>query len=215
MPGDKDEGTPKVLKEGEVAISEKDWKAIKAKASDMGKFKKRAEELEGDLTDVQDEIKELKEAQKPKEGEPDITSAVEKAVGEVRRDLEKAHKKDMAEQEQRLSVIGAAQLALTEAGAKAIYLGSIDLRDVTDPETAKERVQAFLTENPEVIGRQEEPEHKVPPVTTGPTSGPPPPGGKPDEGPQTSAERDGVLRKQFASDGFAVSRSSGQFKPSG
>lgn len=217
MPGDKDEGTPKALKEGEVGISEKDLASLKKAKADMQTYKRELGETKGDLDDLQEEVTALKEAQKAKEGEgsTDITAAVEKAVADAHREAEKAHKKEWIAHEQKLTVQWAAQLALVNAGAKELYLGSIDLKDVTDPETAKERVQAFLTENPEVVGKQKERDPKVPPVTTGPTSGPAPPGGKPEEGPKTAGEREGILRKQFAEDGFAVSRSTGQVKAPG
>ena len=178
MPGDKGDATPKALKEGEIAVSEDEFKKLKAKARDMDRYKKDAGDLREDLEGVQEEVTALKEAQKPKEGEgtADVTTAVEKAVGEVKRDLEKAHAKALGTQEQKLTVEHAAQLALAEAGVKPVLWPSVDLKDVTDSETAKERVKAFVEANPETVVKKEaQPEPGTPPVNTGPAAGGHPP----------------------------------------
>ena len=213
-----EEKEPQTLKEGEIGVKKEDWDRIEAKAKDMDKYKAETKTLKGDLDDLQEKIEKLEKAQakaKPKEGEPDTKAAVELAVGEARRELEKAHGKALEKQEQQLKVSFAAQLALTEGGAKSLYLGSIDLSDVTDPETARERVEAFIKDNPEIVAKEKEPEPKGPPAVTGPTTGPPAPGAKAEEGPKTPGEREAVLREHMKSKDVAIVRGSGTLRTPG
>ncbi|MEE9568358.1 MAG: hypothetical protein V3W37_03140 [Candidatus Binatia bacterium] len=197
---DKEHETPKALKEGEIAVKKEDWDRIKAKASQMDGFKADVKRLkEEDLHDLQEEVERLKEAQKAKEGEgtPDVTAAVEKAVGEVKRDLDKAHAKALGAQEQKLTVEHAAQIALAEANVKPVLWPSVDLKDVTDSETAKERVKAFVEANPEVVKKEAQPDPGTPPVNTGPAAGGHPPGSPEPKGPKTPEERHAIMATHF------------------
>lgn len=200
---------PQTLKDGEIAVKKDDWDRVEAKAKDMDRYKSEARKLKEDLDDLQEKVQKLEDAAKakPSEGEPD-PKAVEAAVADARKELEKSHKKALDEQERKLKVQFAARLALVSAGAKDLYLGSIDLSDVADEATAKERVAAFLKDNPEVVKKAQEPEPKAPPATTGP-SGPPTPGQKPPEGPKTPKEREALLRDHLRSQNVAIVRGSG------
>lgn len=162
-----------------VEIDKDELDGLKSKAADMDKWKIRAKkaedktkELESDLGDLTEKVKKLEAAGAEP---PDVQKQVADAVEEATKKLTKEHEKALAAQKRELTVQFSAEREFLAAGAKPEFVRMLDLSEVTE-EGVKEKVAAFLKDNPEIVAKKE-PQPPVPPVA-GP-SGRPGSDGKP------------------------------------